>query len=100
MLPYYDCSIYPSKTHSGHALMVIYYIIYHARLPLCVFPLSDGEKYVIAVIGTEIPQGNKDRIREALCSGEKIQLPPLVLADLAERFRSEKGVTIAVRGCQ
>ena len=86
---YYDCAAYPRQAATGNAHILLHYIIYVDKARLSIYPLSDGERYFLAVVGETPHQATKERIRQALSSGQRIELPTSVINELHDRHKGE-----------
>jgi hypothetical protein len=88
--PYYACSVYPSKAHSGNAHILIHFIGYRDKVSLSCYPFTDGKQYFLIVVGDNLDTQTKLRICEALSSGQPVDLPTNVIDKFVERHFSEK----------
>ncbi len=89
-IPYYECSVYPSQAHSGNAHILIHFIIYLRHVPLSCYQVTEGKEYFLVVVGIEPDPQTKLRIREALSSGQPVELSTEVVNQFVERHLLEK----------
>jgi hypothetical protein len=86
---YYQCVVYQSKARSGNVATLLHYIGYTHKLALSVHPLTDGRRYFLAVIADTPSIAMQHRIKEALSSGQTVDLPQNVVVNLFHQHSRE-----------